>query len=149
MRIWSKFVDEYFCPALTVIGAHAARHYARKIPSDELASVLARIPLPEVRDKWATIAGASYSAEQLSEARRQLAVCAERTNATLAQSPWLAGSTYSLADINVFSMAIALARVIPEHVNAEATPHLIRWHGQMTSRPAVRQQLARLPRRAD
>jgi glutathione S-transferase len=149
MRIWSKFVDEYFCPALTVIGAHGARHYARKIPTDELASVLARIPLPEVRDKWATIAGASYSAEQLREARRQLAVCAERMNATLAYSPWLAGSTYSLADINVFSMAIGLARVIPEHVNAEATPCLMRWHGKMTSRPTVRELLAQLPTRVD
>jgi glutathione S-transferase len=147
MRIWSKFVDEYFCPALTIIGAHGARHYARKIPPEELKSVLARIPLAEVREKWATIAGASYSEQQLAEARRKLAVCAERIDGTLAQSPWLAGHSYSLADINVFSMAVALPRVISDRANATATPHLMRWHRTMSARPAVRELLARLAAR--
>ena len=31
MRIWTKFVDEYLCPALTVIGANFATPFAQKI----------------------------------------------------------------------------------------------------------------------
>jgi glutathione S-transferase len=146
MRIWSKFVDEYFCPALTIIGAHGARHAARRIPKEELEAVLARIPLPEVREKWARIAGPSYSEDELSEARRRLAVCAQRLEQRLAGSTWLAGEAYSLADINVFSMAIALPRVLPDEVNAQATPGLIAWHARMNARPAVRELLASLPR---
>ena len=148
MRIWGKFVDEYFCPALTIIGAHGARHAARRIPKDELEAVLARIPLREVRDKWATIAGPSYSQDELSEARRKLAVCAQRLEQRLAGSTWLAGEAYSLADINVFSMAIALPRILPDVVNAQATPGLISWHARMNERPAVRELLASLPRAA-
>jgi glutathione S-transferase len=147
MRMWTKFVDEYFCPALTIIGAHGARHYARQIPKDELERVLARIPLPEVREKWATIAGASYSEQQLAEARRKLDVCAQRMERALAQSAWLAGASYSLADIDTFAMAIALPRVLPEHANERETPHLIEWHARMSARPAVQELLATLPRR--
>jgi len=147
MRIWTKFVDEYFCPALTVIGAHGARHYARRIPKDELERVLARIPLKEVRDKWATIAGDSYSEEELGEARRKLGVCVERMESALAGAPWLAGPTYSLADIDVFSMAIALPSVAPDHANPTATPRLMGWQARMHDRAAVRALFAAYPRR--
>jgi len=148
MRIWTKFVDEYFCPALTVIGAHGARHYARQIPKAELEQVLARIPLEEVRDKWATIAGESYSEAELAEARRRLGVCAERLEGGLERSGWLAGSRYSLADIDVFAMAVALPSVLPERVNATTAPRLIEWHARMSERPAVKALFGRFPRRA-
>jgi glutathione S-transferase len=148
MRIWSKFVDEYFCPALTILGAHAARHHARRIPPAELRAVLERIPLAEVRDKWARIAADSYSEDELDEARRKLGVCALRMERALASAQWLIGSEYSLADIDVFSMAQSLPTVLPEQVNAEATPQLMRWHAAMSARPAVRKLLAEYPRRA-
>ncbi|HTV52993.1 MAG TPA: glutathione S-transferase family protein [Steroidobacteraceae bacterium] len=147
MRIWTKFVDEYFCPALTILGAHNARHYARQIPRSELDAVLERIPLKEVRDKWATIAGDSYSDTELEEARRKLGVCAQRLEQALATRTWLLGGRYSLADVSVFSMAITLPNVLPERVNAAATPQLMRWHAAMSERPAVRKMLAEHPRR--
>ncbi len=147
MRIWTKFVDEYFCPALTVIGAHGARAYARRIPKDELERVLARIPLKEVRDKWATIAGDSYSEAELGEARRKLGVCVERMESALAHSPWLAGATYSLADIDVFSMAVSLPSVVPDRANPSASPHVMDWHARMSGRAAVQALFAAYPRR--
>ena len=138
MRIWTKFVDEYFCPALTVLGSHAARHSAGQIPKDELERVLSRIPLEEVRRKWATIAGESYSEQELAEARRRLGVCVRRLDLALAQARWLAGEDYSLADIDVFSMAISLPRFVPEHASASLVPHLMRWHDAMRARPRLR-----------
>ena len=147
MRIWSKFVDEYFCPALTILGAHGARHHARRIPPAQLRTVLERIPLVEVRDKWARIAGDSYSEVELDKARRKLGACALRIERALASAEWLIGSDYSLADIDVFSMAQSLPSFVPEQVNAEVTPHLMRWHTAMSARPAVRKVLAEHPPR--
>jgi glutathione S-transferase len=140
-------VDEYFCPALTIVGAHGARHYARQIPRDELERVLARIPLKEVRDKWATISGASYSDAELAEARRKLGVCAQRMESALARAPWLAGTAYSLADVSVFSMAVSLPGAAPDQVNPSATPRVMGWHARMSDRPAVKALFAAFPRR--
>ncbi len=147
MRTWTKFVDEYFCPALTIIGAHGARDYARRIPKEELERVLARIPLKEVRDKWATIAGSSYSDDALGDARRKLGVCVQRMESALAHSPWLAGQSYSLADIDVFSMAAALPGVLPDRANPTASPRFMDWHARMSERAAVKALYAAYPRR--
>src|SRR5271169_1413380 len=68
MRIWNKYVDEYFCPALSMIGWHVmVRRIASAIDKNELARVLERIPLAEQRQKWATVAGDSFTEEQLAD----------------------------------------------------------------------------------
>src|SRR5271165_4629693 len=86
MRIWSKFVDEYFCPALSMWGWHLmVRRVAKSLSENELDKVLERIPLKEQRDKWATIAGESFSEAQLEESRRKLAVSIERMEKILAK----------------------------------------------------------------
>ena len=142
MRIWTKFVDEYFCPALTVIGSHGASKFVKQMDQNKLQDALARMPLKEVRDKWATISTTSYSEETLAEARRKLGVCAERMEKALATSPWLAGKTYSLADIDIYSFAVALPRIFPDSVNDQATPKLMDWIARMNERRAVKAALA-------
>lgn len=142
MRIWTKFVDEYFCPALTIIGSHGASKFVKQMDQKKLQDALARMPLKEVRDKWATISSTSYSDEVLAEARRKLGICAGRMEKALAASPWLAGTTYSLADIDIYSFAVALPRVLPDSVNEKETPKLMNWVARMNDRPAVKAALA-------
>lgn len=143
MRIWSKFVDEYFCPALSTIGwHHMVRMVARRLQKNELDEVLARIPLKEQRDKWAIIAGESFSEEQLADARRRIGVSIGRMEKLLARSRWLAGDGYSLADVNTFSMAAGVPRFFPEFMNEKATPRSCEWLEAMNARPAVQAALA-------
>lgn len=142
MRVWTKFVDEYFCPALTVLGAHGARHRAQQIPKDELERILARIPLKEVRNKWATISDKGYSEEELADARYKLGICVTRMETSLSNSEWLAGADYSLADVNIYSFAVALPRVLPEQANETEAPQLLDWIARMNARPAVQAALA-------
>jgi glutathione S-transferase len=143
MRIWSKFVDEYFCPALSMIGWHTmVRRIAITIDKGELERLLGRIPLKEQRDKWATVAGSSFTEEQLADARRKLGVSAERMEAILVKTPWLAGSTYSLADVNTYSMAAGIPRFFPELMNETVTPRCVDWLRRMNERPAVQAALA-------
>src|SRR5262249_59962184 len=84
MRIWNKLVDEYFCPALSMIGWHTlVRRVAQSLKKDELDEVLARIPLKEQRDKWATVAGESFTEAQLADSRRRCDVSIQRMEGTL------------------------------------------------------------------
>lgn len=139
MRVLTKYVDEYVCPALTTIGAHGATAYASNIDKSEMKEILARMPNDEVRLKWQTVSKTGYSAEQLDDARRRLANSVGRIERELAHSrPWLLGDDYTLADIKWYSMVPALPRVIPESCNYERSPATLEWLDRMAHRPAVK-----------
>jgi glutathione S-transferase len=143
MRVWSKFVDEYFCPALSMWGWHLmVRKVARGLDKDELDKVLERIPLKEQRDKWATIAGESFSEAQLADSKRKLSVSIGRMEKILEKSQWLAGGSYSLADVNSYSMVAGVPRMFPEIMNAKTAPLACAWLDAMNARPAVQAALA-------
>jgi glutathione S-transferase len=143
MRIWSKFVDEYFCPALSMIGWHVmVRKVAQSLSRDQLDEVLARIPLKEQRDKWATIAGESFTPAQLAESQRKIGVSIERLEKLLQQSDWIASPEYSLADVNTYSMVASVPRLFPECMNDKLTPRCVDWLRRMNARPAVQTALA-------
>jgi glutathione S-transferase len=143
MRTWTKFVDDYFMPALSMIGWHVmVRRIAQKLKGRELEEMLAHIPLKEQRDKWATVAGESFTEEQLADSRRKIGVSILKMEKILTESPWLAGRTYSLAEVNSYSAVAALPRLYPEVMNPEETPRSIEWLARMNARPAVQAALA-------
>jgi glutathione S-transferase len=143
MRIWNKFVDEYFCPALSRIGwSVLVPKIAARLKSGELEEVLKKVPLEEQRRKWLTAATESFTPEELSEARRQVSVSVERMENILRNSQWLAGDEYSLADVNTYSMAAGVPRLIPEAMSEETSPRSIDWLQRMNARPAVQAALA-------
>lgn len=138
MRVLTKFVDEYFCPALTIVGAQNATPFASGIDKQEMAQILARMPNEEVRRKWQTVSSQGYTEEQLGDARRRLQVSLQRMEDQLDHGgEWLLGSGYSIADIKWYSMAAALPRVLPELCNESASPHAWAWLQRMKERPAV------------
>lgn len=143
MRVWSKFVDEYFCPALSMIGWHfLVRRVAKAIDKGEFEKLLERIPLQEQRDKWATVAGQSFTEEQLADSRRRCGVSIERAEKLLSTYRWLAGDEYSLADVNTYSMIAGIPRLMPEYMNEKTTPKTCAWLVRMNERPAVQAALA-------
>jgi glutathione S-transferase len=149
MRIWNKFVDEYFCPALSRIGwSIIIPQIAARLKSGELEEALKKVPLEEQRRKWRTAATESFTPEELAESRRQVGVSIERMEKILQNSKWLAGNEYSLADVNSYSMVAGVPRLIPEAMNEEKTPRSMDWLKRMNARPAVQAALAtsRMPK---
>lgn len=140
MRIWTKFVDEYFCPALTILGAHRATPYAASIDKAEMRQRLAAMPNPEVRKKWTIVSSGGYRARQLDEARTKLTHAVGRIEAQLGHDrEWLLGDEFSLADIKVVSIARGTARVEPDLCNAIASPRVHGWLRRMEARPAAQE----------
>ena len=139
MRVLTKYVDEYFCPALTIVGAHGATPFASKIDKAEMAHILARMPNDEVRQKWQTVSNTGYSEAALADAKRKLGNCIRRIEDQLSKTTggWLLGESYSLADIKWYSMAPALPRVVPEICNDAISPRTTGWLAKMAGRPAV------------
>ena len=143
MRIWSKFVDEYFCPALSMHGWNVlVPGIVARLQSGEFDKLLERIPLKEQRDKWKTAATHSFTAEQLADSKRKVGTSIERMEKILSKSKWLAGEEYSLADVNTYSMVVPVPRFFPEFLNEKVAPRTMDWVKRMNERPAVKATLA-------
>ncbi len=142
MRIWTKFVDEYFCPALSFLGWHRIiKGFVKDLTEEEFEAKIARIPLKEQQVKWRESAKQVWPQEQLDEWKRKCEVSIQRMEKQLAQTEWLVGSTFSLADISCFSMAFSMDKMYPEFVNEQACPHVMDWHARMHARPGSKAAL--------
>ena len=143
MRVWNKFNDDVYTPALSMLGWHAMLHQiAKAIDKDKMEELLARIPLKEQRDKWATVAGESFTEEQLAESRRKLGVAVDKMEAMLAQGDYLIAGRFSLADVNAYANTAGLNRRVPGLLVPERAPRVVAWLERMNARPGVKAALA-------
>ncbi len=143
MRVFTKYVDEYFRIALSQIGWQLMIHtITDKLSPDEFEARLARIPREEKREKWRVAAAQGYTPEQMAAWRRTLAEGIGKMEAALAAGPWLAGPHYSLADIAMFAMAAHMPARFGDIMSETVSPRVMDWHARMTARPAVAAALA-------
>ena len=143
MRVWTKFVDEYFCPALSILGWNRIiKPMVEHLSEEEFEAKLARIPLKEQQDKWRTAANRTFPQEQLDDCQRRVEVSIQRIEKALEDSDWIAGPDYSLADISCFSMMAPMAMFNDQTMNQDKTPRCMDWHARMMQRPAVRETFA-------
>lgn len=139
VRIMAKYVDDHVMPSVSMIAWHfRVRAVAQRTDPEEMAARIARIPLATQRAKWATIAGASFSEEELALSRARIGEAAAKFEAALREHEWLGGESYSLADINAFSHIGARFAWFPEAFSQAATPASLAWAARMEERPAVR-----------
>ena len=145
MRVWTKWVDEYFCWCVSTIGWHRGiRPIAQKLSDAEFEEHLKKIPIPEQQVKWRR-AREGFPQDLLDEEMRKIAVSVRRLDDHLKDNEWLAGGMFSLADICNFAIANGMQFGFPELVNEADTPHLLRWTAQINARPAVQAMYAAVP----
>ena len=145
MRIWTKWVDEYFCWCVSTLGWHRRiGPLARTLSDAEFEAHLEKIPIYEQQVKWRR-AREGFPQEMLDEEMRKIEVSVRKLEARLAESEWLAGPQYSLADICNFAIANGMQRMFAELVNEEATPHLLDWIQRINDRPAAKTMFAETP----
>jgi GSH-dependent disulfide-bond oxidoreductase len=143
MRCWSKYLDVDFGPALSMIAwsrfvgpMMRARHGARA------ETVIGNVPTQERKIAWSTAIHGTFTEEQLAESGQRLARCALKVEGSLSQRPWIAGNTYSLADINLYNFFAPMPMFLPDMVNPSVSPHTMAWLQRMAQRPAVKQMQA-------
>jgi glutathione S-transferase len=75
----------------------------------------------------------------LARARDEAQRLWDMVEAALGNSPWLGGSTLSLADI---ALGPYLHRWLHMPIERQPQPRLVAWHGRMTSRPGFARHIA-------
>ena len=143
MRYWNKFVDEHVMNHVSMHGWHRMiRVITQGIESGEFEKLMERIPLPDQRKKWAT-ARSGFSEADLANATQKIDYALTKIEAALGETQWLAGDSYTLADINFYSHCGAMVeRMFPELDVAARFPKLCAWRDRVTARPAVAEALA-------
>jgi len=143
MRYWNKFVDEHVMNHVSMHGWHRMIGVVtRGIESGEFEALMERIPLPDQRKKWMT-ARSGFSEAQLADATAKIEYAVDKIEAQLGRAPWLAGETYTLADINFYShCGMMVERMFPAMEIAKRAPRLVEWRDRVTARPAIAQALA-------
>jgi glutathione S-transferase len=142
MRRWSQIVDEHLFPAMATLGWHfGIGPILRTKGRAAIDEALARIPLHSKRQKWTKAALTGFSPNDLEEARSKISYAIERMERVLAEQLYLAGASFSLADINVLSSVQRMPRWAPELMNESVSPNTFEWLQRMMLRPAVKATL--------
>ena len=149
MRIWTKWVDEYFCWCVSTIGWHyGIRPIAQSMTDEAFEEHLKSVPIPEQRVKW-RYARNGFPQELLDEEFRKVRVSVARLEETLSHQDYLLETGYSLADICNFAIANGLDRPggwFTDFVNEKDTPGLIAWLARVKARPAIQTMFAQAKR---
>ena len=137
MRLWTKFSDDVaykavYAPTWMKLSAPAAQ----KLSAAELQEVLGRIPTRERRDRWEMVAGTGFSEAELQDAYDKMHHCLTKAEAALSEGPWLAGESYSLADIAMIPFVDRIQNLRPDLVPADAFPRVLAWCDRLRARPA-------------
>jgi glutathione S-transferase len=142
MRVWTKWVDEYFCWCVSTIGWHRyVGNMVKGLSDAEFEEKVKAIPVVEQQVKWRR-AREGFPQDMLDEEMRKIAYSVERLDAHLREHEWLVPGQYTLADICNFAIANGMQVGFAELVNKEKTPGLVRWIEQIKARPAVKQMYA-------
>lgn len=128
-----------------VIALGCLAHLAPALRAQPRAALRARFagiePL-ERRAAWEALLEDRDSAAT-DALRAQLQTPLARIEAVLERSPWLAGSDYSIADIDTYALLAPLPALTPGLANAGATPRILDFLARVQARPAVRTALNR------
>jgi glutathione S-transferase/GST-like protein len=143
MRWWCRFFDQFVGPSISMFGwSFFVGPAMRGRDPEVLRTRIERIPLKERRIAWSKAIYGTFSPEELAESGRRIAFGAQQVEEALAERPWLAGSSYSIADIVGFNMLAGLPVMSTEVANDAKTPHMMEWLRKIYERPATREALA-------
>lgn len=140
-RVWSKLADEALGPNMVVAfsGPSGIGRAARSLDAADVDGVLGRIPLIERRNAIGKIArDGGFSDAEFAAAREKAGFIVGRAEHALRDGPYLAGDSYSLADINMIPfMDRYRERVVPDLFTERLHPRLCAWCDRILARPAA------------
>ena len=142
MRWWCRFFDQFVGPSISMFGwSFFVGPSVRQRDPEELKARIERIPLKERRIAWSKAIYGTFSPEEMAESKRRIEFGVRHLEAALTERPWVAGQTFSLADIVGFNMFAGLPVMMPDVANDTQTPHLLEWLRKLNERPSARKSL--------
>jgi glutathione S-transferase len=141
MRLWTKAVDEFLHPAcaeLTFASCH--RHIIGRLSAEKFKQFLDSTPPVSVTADWHArkkeIVLQGMTAPRVARTFRLYDSYLQKMEDTLEHHSWLAGSTYSLADIAMAPYVNRLDMLGMSEMWIGSRPRLTEWFERMKSHPS-------------
>jgi len=143
MRVWTKAVDEDLHPACAeVTFSSCHRHIIRRLPPDEYDAFLNNTPSQSVTPRWherkKEIVTLGFEAPGLAEYYRLYDNYLGKMEKALARQPWLAGESFSLADIAMAPYVNRLDMLGMAQMWTAARPRVTDWFARVKARPTFK-----------
>lgn len=136
-RLWMKKIDDYLHAACsTVTFATANRKVLLRKSAEELAAHLARVPDPAYRERQRLAVADGLAAPHVALAVRNYDKYIGEMERTLAQTPWLAGDAYSLADAAATPYLNRAEMIGMDLLWTQTRPQVARWLERVRARPS-------------
>jgi ganglioside-induced differentiation-associated protein 1 len=146
MRLWTKAVDELLhpmCAEITFSASH--RHTVARLGPEGLAKFLASTPPISVTAAWherkKAIVMQGFKAPGIERAYLLYDSFLQKMDDRLKTSPWLAGATFSLADIALTPYITRLDMMSMSEMWTKNRPNLTNWFERIKARPTYKPQL--------
>jgi len=146
MRVWTKAVDEQLHPAcaeLTFASCH--RHIIGRLSPEKFAEFLESTPPISVTANWHArkkeIVRQGMAAPGVAKTFRLYDGYLQKMEDTLQDQTWLAGDSYSLADIGLAPYVNRLDMLGMSDMWIGSRPRLTDWFERIKSRPSFKPSL--------
>ena len=146
MRLWTKAVDEMLhpmCAEITFSASH--RHTVARLGPEGLTKFLASTPPISVTAAWhdrkKVIVMQGFKAPGIEKAYLLYDSFLQKMDDKLKTGPWLAGPTFSLADIALTPYVTRLDMMSMSAMWTESRPNLTKWLERIKARPTYKPQL--------
>jgi GST-like protein len=141
-RAWGQYLGAHLGSIVPVLGA--AKYLQPHLTALDPTLVdrrIAGIEPIERRAGWLAVRDGTFSAAYLKAATDRLGAPIARVEAALSGNSWLAGPSFSIADIDAYAMLRVLPDLAPAAVNAQSTPRIYEYIGRIAARDSVREAL--------
>ena len=141
MRVWCRYAENDLGRSLMMI------NWNRIMPTfigardmDEVNKVIESVPDPDRRRSWRNAFEQKTPPEVIEESHRRARAGVLKVERALRERPYLAGSAYSLADIDFMNFCGGILMMwMPELMNEKNTPAFMEWNRKINERPAVQE----------
>lgn len=139
MRIWTKEVDEAYHPATRVVTFAAAHRYTMLAkPAAEREQLLADIPDPQRRETKRQSIELGFDFPEAAAGLHKFQKMISDMEKTLDETTWLAGQTYSLADIALTIYINRLSVLSMSGMWEGQCPRVGDWWDRVRNRPSFK-----------
>jgi glutathione S-transferase len=146
MRLWTKAVDELLhpmCGEITFACSH--RHTVARLGPEGLAKFLASTPPVSVTAGWhdrkKVIVKEGLGAPGIEKSLRHYDRFLQKMEDALGKRPWIAGNSFSLADIGLTPYVNRLDMMSMSEMWIKSRPRLTDWFERIKARPSFRPSL--------
>jgi glutathione S-transferase len=138
MRYWTWTADDAHPHGARLTRNRRLRAAVAELKPDDVALVLARMPVPGRRERWQKQTIGGHSDAEIEVALAHMRFLAGRMEQELyMRGPWLAGDTFSLGDISMAAIVHRIFELTPELLSRKTYPLLNDWFERLMARPAA------------